>query len=89
MKIIEKLDVSSWSHNCQCSNCETKLEIEATDLCHSHSSSDGAHPSSENYYAYCPVCSHPITVAATVVPKIVQIEAQNRSSTRSLSYFDR
>lgn len=89
MKIIEKLDTSSWSYLCRCSNCETKLEIEATDIRHSHSSGDGVYPSSEYYYVYCPVCSHSVNVTATVIPKVIQVEAQKRSAPRSSSYFDR
>jgi len=89
MKILEKPDVDSWSHNCRCSNCETKLEIDATDIRHIHSPSDGRYPSSDTYNVQCPVCSHHINIPPALIPKIIQIEAQKRSSPRSSSYFDR
>ena len=79
MKIIEKPDVSGWSHSCKCKNCETKLEVEAADLHYTHSEGDGIYPASDNYYAQCPICSHHIYVPVNGVPKIVQIEAQKRA----------
>ena len=53
MKIIEKVDVSNWCYNCQCTDCETKLEIEAADLHYTRSDRDGIHPPSDNYSAKC------------------------------------
>lgn len=89
MKIIEKLDTSSWSHNCNCSNCETKLEVEATDLHHTHSEADGTFPASDNYSAQCPVCSHYITVPVNELPKIVQVQVKQKSWRGPSSYYDR
>ena len=83
MKIIEKIDVSNWSYNCQCSDCETKLEIEAVYLHYTHHNRDGIHPPSDIYSAKCPVCFNYINVLANEIPKIIQIEAQKRAPKNS------
>lgn len=86
MKIIEKVDTSNWSLECKCKECETKLEIEATDLRYYLSERDGIHPASDNYSVQCVVCSNYIYIPVGSIPKIVQIEAQQRS--RRNSYLD-
>lgn len=79
MKIIEKQDTRSWRLNCECKECETKLEIEATDLSYYLSERDGMHPSSDHYSVQCVVCSNNIYIPAGSIPKIIQIEAQQRA----------
>lgn len=78
MKIISQIDTSTWSHKCKCGNCESQLEVEASDIRHSHSKSDGIYPSSDSYYVCCPVCSYSVIILTNDMPKIVQIEAQKR-----------
>jgi hypothetical protein len=87
MKIIEKIDVSEWSHLCRCSNCETKLEIEATDLNYNFSDRDGIYPGSGSYSTKCPVCPHYIHVPASEIPKIIQVDAQKRATQCASSYY--
>jgi hypothetical protein len=87
MKIISQLDTRNWSLECKCGHCESKLEINATDIRHSHSEGDGIYPASDSYSVQCPVCVHYINVPATDIPKVVQLTAQK--SSRSSSYFDR
>lgn len=79
MKIISKQDVSNWSYSHKCNNCETQLEVDSQDLRHHHYAGDYREPSYDSYTAQCPVCSQTFTVPSAKIPRLIQIEAQNRA----------
>lgn len=89
MKIISQPDTEHWLHKCKCGKCESQLEANAMDICHTHSQGDGIYPAADTYNVKCPVCSNRIHVPSSVIPKIIQIEAQKRSAPSSSSYLDR
>lgn len=91
MKVINKPNIENWSYRCKCDKCdkcESQLEINAMDICYTHSQGDGRYPALDTYNVYCPVCSHGVNIPVANISKIIQIEAQKRWAPR-MSYFDR
>ncbi len=80
MKILKKQDVSNWTHKHTCANCESELEVEPKDLTHTHYDGDMREPGYDNFNASCAVCSQSFTVPIAKIPKLIQIEAKNRSA---------
>jgi len=89
MKVIKKADVSGWSYKHTCANCESELEVESKDLVHKHYSGDMREPSCDTFNASCAVCNQTFTVPTVKVPKLLQLEAKDRSSRSSSSYWDK
>ncbi len=90
MKIIKKQDVSGWNYKYTCSNCESELEVESSDLTYKHyTSMDQREPSYDSFSVSCLVCGQSHIVPGKNIPKLIQIEAKKRSSSGSGGYFDR
>lgn len=89
MKVIKKQDVSDWKYLHNCSNCDSQLEVEAKDLRYSHYDGDMREPGYDSYSAQCAVCSQAFTVPSNKIPKLIQIEAKDRTQRHSTNYFDR
>lgn len=80
MKILKKAESSAWKHVFTCAKCESELEAEAIDVVHLHHTGDMRDPSFDTYYVTCTVCSHRHDLITNKLPKVVQLEAQKRSS---------
>lgn len=78
MKVISKPDVSQWAYAKTCPKCESQLEMDQSDIRHGHSEGDGPYPSSDYYYANCPVCQESIHIPPDKIPKLLQIEVMRR-----------
>jgi hypothetical protein len=89
MKVIKKVDVSDWTYKHTCSGCDSELEVEAKDICHQHYDGDVREPGYDKYSANCVVCSCSISIPAIKIPKLLQVEIQNRTKRSSSNYFDR
>jgi transcription elongation factor Elf1 len=64
MRILETPDVKGWRQELGCSNCGTRVEVEASDL---HKVSD---PRDGDYATCrCPTCNHSLTLTAALIPK--------------------
>jgi hypothetical protein len=71
MKIIKKVDVNAWRHLCNCVRCDSKLEVEVTDLkCKTFT--DG----SKTLYFNCPVCYQLNYIAKDLTPRLVQMTVE-------------
>lgn len=79
MKVISKPDVSDWAYAKTCTNCDSQLEIEQSDIKHGHSNADGIYPASDYYYVNCSVCQTTINIPIEKIPKLIQIEAMRRN----------
>lgn len=88
MKVIKKQDVSGWTYKHTCTNCESELEAEPKDLTHTHYNGDMREPGYDTFTASCPVCFQSFSVAPTKIPKLIQIQVKQRS-TSSGNYFER
>jgi transcription elongation factor Elf1 len=89
MKIIKKADASKWSHKFTCGNCASELEAEASDVIYNYYAGDYRDPSYETFSLKCVICNHALTLKTSELPKIIQIEAKNRSKPSSGSFYDR
>lgn len=88
MKIIKKQDVSGWAFKHTCTNCESELQVEPSDLRHSSYPGDMRESGYETFTANCVVCSQSFTIANDKIPKLIQIEVKKRSSSTG-GYYDR
>ncbi len=88
MKVIKKQDVSGWSYKYTCTNCESELEVEPSDIKHTHYSGDQREDPYDTFTVYCAVCLQSHTILLDKIPKLIQIEVKKRSS-RGGGYFDR
>lgn len=89
MKVIKKEDVSNWGYKHTCSGCDSELLIEAKDVRHQRFDGDPREPGYDKYTAECVVCSQPIIIPESKIPKILRVEIQNRTKRNSSNYFDR
>jgi hypothetical protein len=89
MKIIKKEDTSGWKYRHTCANCDSELEVEAKDLRYTRYDGDMREPGYDSYSAQCAVCSQTFNVLANKIPKLIQIEAKDRTQRHSTNYFDR
>lgn len=89
MKVLKKQDVSGWSYKHTCANCDTELEVEASDLRYHRYDGDCREPGYDSFTANCSVCSQSFTVLTTKIPKLIQLEAKNRSSSGGGGWYDR
>lgn len=89
MKVIKKQDTTQWSHKHTCDKCDSELEVEPKDLRHKHYDGDFRDPAYDVYLAQCPVCADEFTISSKRIPKLIQIEAQERTARRTTGYFDR
>ena len=89
MKVIKKTDVSGWAYKHTCSGCDSELEIEAKDVHHRYIDGDPREPGYDSYSASCCVCDCSISIPSSKIPKLLQVEIQNRTKRRSSNYFDR
>jgi len=90
MKVIKKENVENWSHRITCSACNSELEVEAKDLKHIRYDGDQREPGYDKFYANCAICSDQLTIPSNNVPKLLQIEARNRSARNTnCTYWDR
>lgn len=80
MKILKKAESTAWKHVFTCGKCESELEAEAIDVVHEHHAGDMRDPSYDSYHVTCPVCSQKHILTFVEMPKVVQLEAQKRSS---------
>lgn len=81
MKIIKKADTANWKYKFTCSNCETELEAEASDLNY-HVYNNGVYdrgPTSEEYKVKCLVCNTGKVVPINSIPRALQYETQQKS----------
>lgn len=79
MKVLSKPDTSNWSAKHTCSNCDSNLEINGEDLIYELENVGYYDMESDAYYVDCPVCSELSYVQESEIPKLVRIEAKNRS----------
>lgn len=90
MKILKKQDVSNWAHKHTCVNCESELELDAKDLRYHRYDGDMREPGYDSFDAACAVCSQTFSVPIAKIPKLIQIEARERTTRLSSgNYFDR
>jgi transcription elongation factor Elf1 len=80
VKILKKAEANTWKHVFTCEKCESELEAEAIDVVHEHYVGDMRDPSFDNYHVNCAVCAHKHNLPTNKLPKVVQLEAQKRSS---------
>ena len=83
MKIIKKQDVSNWSYQHTCTDCDTVLEVDGKDLILQHHQGDYRNSSYDSYSANCAVCKHSFTVPINDIPKLIQVEVKARTVSRS------
>lgn len=88
MKIIKKADTANWTKRVTCHNCETELEVEPKDISHVRYDGDFRESGYDSFHAYCAVCSEKLPLLSDGIPKLIQIEAKNRSATRISSGRD-
>lgn len=72
MKIINKVDVSSWKFEHKCPGCDSTLEVEAKDLLCSHYDGDFREGAYDTFYTHCVVCAYMLTVPSDYIPKLLQ-----------------
>lgn len=80
MKILKKVEVNTWKHVFTCTKCESELEADASDVVHEHHAGNIRDPSFDTYHVTCPVCEYKHSLSFKEMPKVVQLEAQKRSS---------
>ena len=90
MKVTYQPDISTWSTNCECSRCYSKMEISGDDLCHqvkkkwySDAYGDGGdYSNADVYYVICPICSNQIDInqTSTKMPFLLtkQVKAKHK-----------
>lgn len=79
MQVISKPDTNNWSTKHTCDNCDSKLEINGEDIIYKLECQGFYDIESDAYYVDCPVCSELSYVQESEIPKLVCIEAKNRS----------
>jgi hypothetical protein len=89
MKVLNKPDVSNWSYKHRCDNCECELEVEAKDLRYYRYEGDMRESGYETYSAACAVCNDDFTIPNEKVPRLIQLEAQDRTKRVTTSQWDR
>jgi hypothetical protein len=89
MKVLKKQDTENWTYKHICSGCDSELEVEAKDLRHKRYDGDPREPGYDSYSAQCVVCQSEIGIPENKIPKLIQLEAKNKTSRRSTNYFDR
>lgn len=89
MKVIKKQDVSGWEFKHTCSNCESELQVEQSDLRYSSYPGDQRESGCETFTASCAVCNQSFEIAITNIPKLIRIEVKKRSASSSGGYYDR
>jgi hypothetical protein len=89
MKVLEKKEwEKTWSWQCTCPQCESKLEAESKDVHNAPASGGNQHDyCEESFFVVCPVCSQHIAVPVSVIPKYVAKLSRDRA--KSNTYFDR
>lgn len=80
MKIIKKVDTKEWSLKCTCSQCDTELEAEAGDVKVTHVSGYGRDSDYDAWSVNCPVCSNTISLKQDNIPKLIRVNAKQKSS---------
>lgn len=76
MKVIKKVDTTLWRYRQNCVKCESELEAEPGDVVYRYVSGNSHDPSYDTWTITCPVCSHPINIPPSKIPKAVQVEIQ-------------
>ncbi len=89
MKVLKKVETAGWSYRHNCSNCDSELEVEAKDLRYHRYDGDMREPGYDAFQAQCAVCSQAFNVPTNKIPKLIQIEAKDRTQRHSTNYFDR
>lgn len=91
MKVIKKQDVSGWSFKHTCTKCDSELEADSKDVKYSHYAGDQREPGYETFSASCAVCHQSFNIPASNIPKLLQVEIKQRSTSThgSGSYWDR
>lgn len=86
MKIIKKQDVSQWTYKYTCDMCDSELEVESKDIRHQHYDGDFREAPYDEFKASCAVCSVIFTIPNNKIPKLIQIEAKDRTQRYSAGY---
>ena len=69
-----------WSYTFMCSECDSELQADASDLIHHHYDGDQREPGYETWCITCPVCAHSTIVKDDKIPKIVKINHAKKQS---------
>lgn len=87
MKVLEKKEwEKTFTWQCTCPQCESKLEVESNDLNHEPGGGDQRESWPEKFSVRCAVCSQNILVPTNTIPKYVQKLARDRRNSRGGPY---
>jgi hypothetical protein len=89
MKVIKKEDVSNWSYQHTCKNCDSVLEVEASDLRYWHHTGSIREPSYDSYDALCPICNNSFGIILDDIPKLIRIEVKKRAEDNRFTSTER
>lgn len=74
MKVISTPTTDDWSVKCDCSNCDSILEIISSDVICSYFSEYDY----DSFHVVCPVCFAHISLNEYDLPKLVKSESKRR-----------
>jgi hypothetical protein len=78
MKIIKKVDTSTWSYKHTCDTCDTELEVEKSDVKYQYFEGYGKDPDWDEWKAICPICFTAFNVPLENIPRAVRVEIRNK-----------
>lgn len=81
MKVIKEPE-KKWKLLFSCSGCGAQLEAEETDIKAQYYEGDFREPSYTSYSVSCPCCKASHSIPESSLPKLVAIDARQRSKIR-------